>query len=348
MGAINVPWTESKYSKNQINKAGKKICDDISDEDKKESYKIVANWRAAHAYPLYVISHKLRKICGKKSMVVHRLKRMDSIIGKLKRNPGMSLYGMQDLGGCRVIVPTIKDVYKIANEYENSRIRHILCKENDYLKEPKPDGYRCLHRVYEYKSDDVNSKYNRMKIEIQFRTYLQHLWATAVEVFSLHINANLKSGVGDPQYFRFFALVSTLFAMEEEFPLVPNTPNYFEDVVSEILSLDGMYEIINKLGTATVVAKSFNEVQQGADLFLMSLDLKFREIKVSGYKYSQIEQAITDYDELEKRRDTNNVLVYAKSLRELKAAYPNYFGDIGRFLEKLVGYINEYKEERQE
>jgi len=45
--------------------------------------------------------------------------------------------------------------------------------------------------------------------------------------------------------------------------------------------------------------------------------------------------------------DTNNVLVYAKSLRELKAAYPNYFGDIGKFLEKLLGYINEYKEEKQ-
>ena len=40
----------------------------------------------------------------------------------------MNLWTMQDLGGCRVIVPTIEDVYKYANDYEKSRKRHILKK----------------------------------------------------------------------------------------------------------------------------------------------------------------------------------------------------------------------------
>ncbi len=341
-----MPWVEPKYSKNQINKAGKKVCsDNISQEDKKEYYKVIGNWRAAHAYPLHRIANKLKKICDKKSMVVHRLKRMESIVDKLKRNETMSLFGMQDLGGCRVIVPTVDDVYKIAEKYKSSRIRHHLCKENDYLQSPKPDGYRSLHHVYEYKSDNEKSKYNKMKIEIQFRTRLQHIWATAVEVFSLHINANLKSGIGEPQYFRFFALVSTLFAMEENLPLVPNTADYFNEVVSEILKLDGIYDIINKLGSATMLAKSFDNASYTSDLFLMSLDVKFNTIKVSGYKYSQMEKAIEDYNDLESNSNTNNVLVHAKSVKELKAAYPNYFGDIGEFLKKLFKYVDEYNDD---
>lgn len=78
----------------------KKICrDNLTETELKDAYKIVGNWRAAHAYPLYVITKKLRSLCGNNSMVVHRLKRMDSIVGKLKRFEQMSLYGMQDLGG---------------------------------------------------------------------------------------------------------------------------------------------------------------------------------------------------------------------------------------------------------
>ena len=337
-----MPWMESRYSKNQINKAGKRICrEDLPDEELKEAYKIVANWRASHAYPLYVITKKLRKLCGGNSMVVHRLKRMDSIIGKLRRFEQMSLYGMQDLGGCRVIVPAVNDVYRIADEYENSRIRHSLCKENDYLDSPKIDGYRCLHRVYEYKSDDENSKYNKMKIEIQFRTKLQHSWATAVEVMSLYTNSNLKSGIGEEQYFRFFALVSSVFALSEGLPTVPGTPSNIYELIEEIKLLDKKHSILEKLESmskAIRVHKTAN-FKGPHDYFLMSLDTKTGEIKVGAYTKSFFDKAVEQYNKLEQLPDTNNVLASAKSMKELREAYPNYFGDVKEFLSMLGTYL---------
>ena len=342
LGANNMPWTESRYSKNQVNKAGKKICrDDSPETELKDAYKIVGNWRAAHAYPLYVITKKLRSLCGNNSMVVHRLKRMDSIVGKLKRFEQMSLYGMQDLGGCRVIVPTVTDVYRIANEYENSRKRHVLCKENDYITEPKQDGYRCLHRVYEYKSDNPNSKYNRMKIEIQFRTKLQHSWATAVEVMSLYINSNLKSGIGEEQYFRFFALVSSLFAIKEEMPVVPNTSENTDKLVKEIKSLDEEFSLLEKLDSMSKVIRTHGRIRINGkyDYFLMSLNTKTNEIKVGAYTASHIDKAVEEYNKLEQLPHTNNVLASAKSMEELRKAYPNYFGDVRGFLQALTKYF---------
>ena len=52
------------------------------------------------------------------------------VIDKLNRNKEhiMELYRMQDLGGCRVIVNSIDDVYKAVDKYKNSRVRHILKK----------------------------------------------------------------------------------------------------------------------------------------------------------------------------------------------------------------------------
>ena len=49
---------------------------------------------------------------GKDIVVAERLKRLDSIIKKLEREPTMSLWTMQDLGGCRFIVPSVNEVYK--------------------------------------------------------------------------------------------------------------------------------------------------------------------------------------------------------------------------------------------
>ena len=73
---------------------------------------------------------------------------------------GMQLYKMQDLGGCRVIVDTIEQVYKSLNQYKTSSIRHILKREYDYIANPKPSGYRSYHIVYQFHSDKKDT-YNK-------------------------------------------------------------------------------------------------------------------------------------------------------------------------------------------
>lgn len=87
-------WETSKYSKSEINKAGSIIVDPISSkEDRDNTLIILNNWRAAYAYPLQVICSNLR-LRNPDVIVVQRLKRLESITGKIKRFPDMNLYRM--------------------------------------------------------------------------------------------------------------------------------------------------------------------------------------------------------------------------------------------------------------
>lgn len=98
-------WEKVEYSRKRIERAGKEmISGSISDEEKKKAVAVIDNWRAAHAYPLHYIYMNLKKyaVDDKNIIVAQRLKRLDSIVDKLKRYNTMNLWKMQDLGGCRV------------------------------------------------------------------------------------------------------------------------------------------------------------------------------------------------------------------------------------------------------
>ena len=286
-------WRQPEYSKKKIDKAGWQIIkSDQQSDEYQESLQIIDNWRASHGYPLYVIGNRLKKmIKDKNSFVVYRLKRLDSIIGKLQRNKNMSLSGMQDIGGCRVVVPAIDDVYEFANNYENSRIRHELCKENDYILYPKTDGYRSLHRVYRYNSDNVDSPYNKMKIEIQFRTQRQHYWATAVETMSICTKTNLKAGIGDENYKRFFVLTSNLLAISEDQNLVPNTPHSVSEIIKEIKDIDKKYHILNKLKTISATVINVQDIKN-VGYYLLDLDLDNFLLNIKGFKTNEFKRAV--------------------------------------------------------
>lgn len=255
----------------------------------------------------------------------------------------MSLRNMQDLGGCRVVVPKIEDVYNIADEFEKSRVRHKLVKENDYIKEPKKDGYRSLHRVYKYVSDDKESPYNGMKIEIQFRTLIQHYWATAVETMGTCTKTNLKAGMGDDGVKRFFVLTSNLLAMSERLPLVPETSGSLKENILEIKEIDNKLHIINKLKAISAMVQGAKDIHK-AGYYLLNLDLEKMLLSFRGYKTKDFKYAVKEYDFLaEKYKGKNDiVLVSASSAKELKKAYPNYFGDLKQFIGKIEKLISMY------
>ena len=210
-------WKKNTNTRNQIKKAGRVLAKGTIDvAEELRSIEVLDNWRASHAYPLHVIATNLRqKTKGTDTIVVQRLKRLDSIIAKLKRKRSIGLYDMQDLAGCRVIAPTVEEVYQLSNQYKNSRIKHRHHKTDDYIEKPKKSGYRGIHMIYKYHSDK-NDDYEGMFVEIQFRTQLQHLWSTAVETMGLYTGTNLKAGLGPDEVLKFFALVSSLFALEEK------------------------------------------------------------------------------------------------------------------------------------
>ncbi len=343
-------WKTVEYSRSQIIKAGRKLkAPDASLEDIDSSTKIVDNWRAAHAYPLHIIYMYLRRLSANKKdiTVAERLKRSDSIISKLKRQPTMSLWTMQDLGGCRFIVPTNEDVYSFSEKMLSSQIRHRLVKTYDYIDKPKASGYRSLHVVLEYHSDKTSVYNDNMLIEIQFRTHLQHIWATAVETVGLFTKQAIKAGQGDVAVTRFFALVSSLFALKEGKPIVPGTINDFDELVSEIRCLNTKCNFLDIL-SAIRVAVDYKEKgapnQQG--YYILILNYITRRLSIKYFKASQNEEANDTYSRIEKTRAESKidaVLVRVESFQVLKTAYPNYFSDIGEFVEIVKSYINAQK-----
>ena len=340
-------WKKVEYSRNKIIKSGKIIKNPFATEEQiKEATVVIDNWRAAHAYPLHVIYTNLRRMSNNKSDIIvsERLKRLDSIINKLKREPSMSLWSMQDLGGCRYVVPTIKDVYMSAEQYESSRKRHVKVSEDDYIKNPKLSGYRSYHIVYEYKSD-VNDTYNKnMMIEIQFRTHLQHVWATAVETMGLFTKQAIKSGQGPDDVKRFFALVSSLFAIRENCPLVPETPTNIDDIVAEIKEIDNKGNYIDMLSAIRVAVDDQDSKHfQQKGYYILILNYNTRLLKVKHFKPSQLEEATEIYQNIERTRAESKidaVLVRVDSFKMLKSAYPNYFSDIGEFISLVKSYLS--------
>ncbi len=332
-------WEIPKYSKKEIKNAGKAIATpSISNEERDIALEILNNWRSAHAYPLQVIASNLR-LRNPTAIVVQRLKRLESITGKLERYSTMDLYRMQDLGGCRVIVDSLDEVYAAILNYKNSRIRHILKREYDYIQEPKDSGYRSYHMVYQFHSDKKETYNKNMLIEIQFRTKLQHTWATAVEMMGIYTKSQLKASIGDEDVLRFFVLVSSVFAKMEGTPIAPNTIDDFNTLISEIREIDKKLYIVSRLSALSVAINHVNEntkIKKNG-YYVLQLNYKKKLLKINSFLKSQVELATNVYNKIEETNNPNLdvVLVSATSFETLKAAYPNYFTDISGFVDMM-------------
>lgn len=339
-------WKIAEYTKRQINDAGNTIRRDDATEDELDfATKVIDNWRAAHAYPLHVIYMHLRGMAASREdiLVVERLKRLDSIIGKLKREEGMDLWRMQDLGGCRFIVPTVDEVFAFAEKYKNSRVRHEYKRTYDYINNPKPSGYRSLHLVYKFHSDTKDTYNQNMLIEIQFRTHLQHVWATALETMGLFTKQALKAGQGEEYVKRFFVLVSSLFALKEGYPVIPGTLADEKELISEIEQIDNDHHLVELLRAIRIaLVKDDRKSADRQGYYVLRLDYNLHRLYIRYFLPSQIDEANTFYTQMEKRGRATGidvVLVRASSFSVLKAAYPNYFTDIKEFVDLVEEYL---------
>ena len=259
-------------AKKLVRKAGSVLAgrSDVMTED--QAMDILSKWRALHAYPINTLQAYLRGVLKRNkfagAIVAQRLKRTPSIVEKLKRFENMSLDRMQDIGGLRVIVDNIADIYRLHQLMLNStRFKHQLdLPPHDYIKSPKDDGYRSLHQVIRYQNES-HEELNGLRLEIQIRTKLQHSWATAVETLGMIQKSSLKAGQGDDETKEFLKTVSALFALKENQPLPPAFETATRDeLIGSLLALDKRKNFLAQLeGVAEVEAGREQRVQLGKE-----------------------------------------------------------------------------------
>ena len=123
-----------------------------------------------------------------------RLKSPASIFEKLARK-GFPVTvesireNLTDVAGVRVICSFPDDIYRLA-ELFTSQDDIFLVREKDYIKAPKPNGYRSLHLILNVPIF-LSDKKEYMKVELQFRTIAMDFWA------SLEHKLKYKKDVGD-------------------------------------------------------------------------------------------------------------------------------------------------------
>ena len=110
-----------------------------------------------------------------------RLKSPKSIIEKLRRK-GYPLTvesieeNLNDVAGIRVICSFPDDIYNTARMLCSQDDVRVI-EEKDYIKNPKPNGYRSLHLILEIPIFLHNEK-KYMRVEVQFRTIAMDFWAS--------------------------------------------------------------------------------------------------------------------------------------------------------------------------
>jgi len=356
-------WAKPKYTKGQINRAGEILSLEnpfedaqCSNEEYFQTFDIVNNWRAVHSYPLQAMKMSLKRraqrVCPS-AIVAQRLKRLASIKLKLKlsREAGNhpSLSQMQDIGGCRAVMDSVSDVRLVENAFleaskKNPNRGPQYSKKYDYIANPKDNGYRSVHLVYRFRSDSSqHSCYNGQRIEIQLRSRKQHYWATAVETYSTFSGEALKSNIGREEWKRFFALISSVIAIQENESTIPATPLTLETIRPELSNLYhslGVYNVLSGWAAITKFTQEQSLDEQGAVLYLLVLDPETFTTTLEVYQKHQETLATAEYARIEKDSPKlQAVLVAVDSVAALRTAYPNYFLDTTSFLDLVRDVI---------
>ena len=190
----------SKITKGNINKLGNKIRTEYGNISN-DTIQQLENYRTSHKDSLAKVFRELCRIkykVGRTTIVTYRIKRFESIINKLYRFPKMEFARMWDIGGCRCIVKSNNEVYKLRDEI--NKILNIK-KTNDWIEKPQKDGYKSLHLYVTLPNDEKT-------LEIQIRNQNDHNWATLVEISDLLFDSGLKEFGRNKELYTFHKLLA--------------------------------------------------------------------------------------------------------------------------------------------
>ena len=351
-------FVQPPSSKRAVNRSGEKIA---IGEDEQSDILLVDQWRASHAYVLNTFQIFFKRRVADHDIDIEfaqRLKRRNTIIDKLQRRTaaGDRLIGdvtsMQDFAGCRLIFPDMESLNsfrKFVHSPEKMRsVFHVLKHaENpdkfNYFECPKWTGYRGIHEIFIHrprphrKGEDVAKPWRNLLCEIQYRTRIQHAWATALEISDFLDGERTKFAMQEEDMnprVNFFRLVSELLARYHENATHALREMSINELRIQIRNLDSELGIMGRLRAMRAI-EDFPKLKRHNVLNVIKGE--DGEPKLEVFVFNNSVDAIRKSQELESSVESLNA-VYVASDRpgELRRAYKNYFNDPLDFVELVT------------
>lgn len=346
-------------------KIGEKLREgiELTEEEKLE----FDNFREAHNIIIKLFTIELKKVnFSKQHLTASRNKRIETIISKLCRPEKPKLDRIHDIAGTRIIFENIKSLEDYIDILENTELVNFKEKINEdknrynYIKNPKSDGYRSIHKVFYYSSNIPYSTLNEKrfnlenkKIELQLRTRLQHIWATTVEIYDIINKSNIKTGTHNKLETKeglFFKKCSLVFEGIES-----NDVEKIKININEIFRDKDLVEIYNRLkGIKNIKNIQLPKTLGSDEVFILITDLN--KGKTTFFTTDPIEKndkqdtflINASYRRLEEKNTKGEYILLLLTLgdiKKLKNVYPNYFLNTNKFISILKKYKDKYIKE---
>lgn len=331
-----------RHSKGRVDRAGVRIG---SKQEELSDLVVLENWRAAHANILNtfktILYNRIREFEG--AQIAQRLKRRPTILDKITREPDMRLSRMHDIAGCRVIFKSLDDLYQFRSKIHAGRFEHKRRGAEDdrwnYIDKPKSSGYRGVHDVYTYHVEPKkgraaeNQPWNGMLVEIQYRTTIQHAWATAVELAGLVTENDPKFDRGSDDFREFFRVTSEMLArvFEDATSCYPGWSD--SSLISRFFEVEETSHILRLFSEMKASGSIVSPRNASILIFRYDNDLFFKD-KLEIISYDSVNSALQEYSKLESSLgdSADIVLVGSRSAESIKSAYRNYFSDAQEFV----------------
>ena len=301
-------------TKGEIDRLGQKIgaSAEVSQEDLNKLQEFRQTFQEPISNVFTYVLGVARKV-DKQCIVTYRIKRIDTIVEKLRRfheNPNgkMNLSRMWDIAGCRCILNSTDEnklyvlLKKIQKEYGRD------CKVKDYVAEQKDSGYRSIH-IY------VKDHQTQKPIEIQIRNKAQHNWATLVEIVDLLFGTKNKERGAESQLGRFLYLYSKAEDLtKEEF--------------SEMLKIERKVKVFERMSNVLTrnylnIRRQWLKQKTKGSYFVITANKNGSEI-ISFPTFKEAETAY--YEKYLANSDSNIVLTHLRmpDFNQISMAYSNY------------------------
>lgn len=328
------------YSKSLIQKIGHKIhAGDILNDVEESAF---TEFRKAHAKILKNFRDRLSNRASKNVAIGGRLKTLNTIIAKLQRRfSSMDLTRMHDIAGLRLVFENNNALNNFRNAFLNEadNSNYERCNDVDkynYIKKPNLDtGYRCIHDIYQEKTEDPIKTH----IEIQYRTTVQQAWASTLEIWDSAFNDETKFGLSSKKDLQnLLKYISELFARElENMSFLTDMSD--EELFKQIIKLDKSTGFIENLETIKPKQKATKQ-QLSFDYLIVTDTANSQELDVDTIQTQDEEAVFNKFKKMEdqsKQPGSNNtednivMLSVKKPDKNFEKLYNNYMNDFIKF-----------------